>query len=203
MSDENTLNVSEWLKIAGLLREQEEEDEDTGDIFDDEAGDTDDEKPEEESSEEKTEEKTEEKAEEDTEDSEDKEDEPETKEKVDAEPTDVETFDTELDTMFADFETSAITQVENLSLSKTLLEQEKRFDVVKFADDVARVIKNFTSLIDYEKMVVNKAKVFLSDKHSEDVAELFIDILDDRHGISLEPEEPDQPVYALGAMKGE
>lgn len=197
MSDENTLNVSEWLKIAGLLREQEE-DEDTGDIFDEEGDDAGDEKSDEEPSEEETE-----KAEEDTEDSEDKEDEPEKKEKVDAEPTDIETFDTELDTMFADFETSAITQVENLSLSKTLLEQEKRFDVVKFADDVARVIKNFTSLIDYEKMVINKAKAFLSDKHSEDVSEIFIDILSDRHGISLEPEEPEQPVYALGAMKGE
>ena len=193
------LKIEEWLKIAGLLNEAEEEDED---LFGEE-GDTEEETAEDDT-EDEGEDEEESEADDDEEEKEDEEDKSEDKEEEDPpEPTDVETFDAELDAMLSSFETNAITQTESNSLAKTLLEQEKRFDVVKFTDEVARVIKNFTSLVDYEKMVINKAKSFLIDKHSEEVADIFTDMLDDRHGISLEPKEPDQPAYAQGAMSAE
>ncbi len=192
------LKIEEWLKIAGLLNEAEEEDED---LFGEE-GDTEEETAEDDT-EDEGEDEEESESDDDEEEKEDEEDKSEDKEEDPPEPTDVETFDSELDAMLSSFETSAITQTESNSLTKTLLEQEKRFDVVKFADEVARVIKNFTSLVDYEKMVINKAKSFLIDKHSEEVADIFTDMLDDRHGISLEPKEPDQPAYAQGAMSAE
>ena len=192
------LKIEEWLKIAGLLNEAEEEDED---LFGEE-GDTEEETAEDDT-EDEGEDEEESEADDDEEEKEDEEDKSEDKEEDPPEPTDVETFDAELDAMLSSFETNAITQTESNSLAKTLLEQEKRFDVVKFTDEVARVIKNFTSLVDYEKMVINKAKSFLIDKHSEEVADIFTDMLDDRHGISLEPKEPDQPAYAQGAMSAE
>lgn len=192
------LKIEEWLKIAGLLNEAEEEDED---LFGEE-GDTEEETAEDDT-EDEGEDEEESESDDDEEEKEDEEDKSEDKEEDPPEPTDVETFDAELDAMLSSFETSAITQTESNSLAKTLLEQEKRFDVVKFTDEVARVIKNFTSLVDYEKMVINKAKSFLIDKHSEEVADIFTDMLDDRHGISLEPKEPDQPAYAQGAMSAE
>ena len=192
------LKIEEWLKIAGLLNEAEEEDED---LFGEE-GDTEEETAED-NTEDEGEDEEESEADDDEEEKEDEEDKSEDKEEDPPEPTDVETFDAELDAMLSSFETNAITQTESNSLAKTLLEQEKRFDVVKFTDEVARVIKNFTSLVDYEKMVINKAKSFLIDKHSEEVADIFADMLDDRHGISLEPKEPDQPAYAQGAMSAE
>ena len=198
MSGDSMLKIEEWLKIAGLLNEAEEEDED---LFGEE-GDTEEETAEDDT-EDEGEDEEESEADDDEEEKEDEEDKSEDKEEDPPEPTDVETFDAELDAMLSSFETSAITQTESNSLAKTLLEQEKRFDVVKFTDEVARVIKNFTSLVDYEKMVINKAKSFLIDKHSEEVADIFTDMLDDRHGISLEPKEPDQPAYAQGAMSAE
>ena len=66
-------------------------------------------------------------------------------------------------------------------------------------------IKNFESLVDYEKLVVGKAEKFLSDNHSEETAKIFRDLISDRHGIDLkEPESPSDksPTYAVGAVGG-
>ena len=193
MADNNDSHtVKSWLKIAGLITE--DEDNPFADEGDDEAA-------EEETEEEGDEEEEDAEGEEGAEDEEGDEEEEEEKEEEEepAVPTDVPNFDTELNTFFSDFESSAMSQVESLSLSNTLLEQETRFDVVKFADEVARLIGNFTSLVDYEKLIIDKAQQFLTDKHDEEVAQLFVDMLADRHGISLEPEEPEAEVYAVGA----
>ena len=194
MTDNNDSHtVKSWLKIAGLITEDEDN------PFDDEGeeGAAEEEETEEEPKDEEAEEKEAE-DEEDEEEDEEEEDE-EDEDEGPAVPTDVPNFDTELNTFFSDFENSAMTQVESLSLSNVLLEQETRFDVVKFADEVARLISNFTSLVDYEKLIIDKAKQFLTDKHDEEVSQIFVDMLADRHGISLEPKEPEMPVYAVGA----
>ena len=58
-----------------------------------------------------------------------------------------------------------------------------------------RHFKNST----YEKIIVDKAESFLVDKHDEEVAQIFIDMLSDRHDISLGSEEPEIEVSAMGA----
>ena len=204
MSDksENT----EWLKIAGILSEAPE-DEEGEDIFgDDKEGDEKEEDKEESGSEEAgdSDEKDEDEPEDDSEDKEDPEKEKD-KESEEVKVDDTPTFDTEIDKILSDFEDDAIVATESKSLSKFLLEKEKRFDVVAFTDNVARVVKNFKSLVDYEKLVVSKAEKFLSDNHSEETAKVFRDLIADRHGIDLgDPESPSDksPTYAVGAVGG-
>ena len=201
----NKLENTEWLKIAGILSEAPE-DEEGEDIFgDDKEDDKKEEDKEEESKDDnESEENDEDKPEEDSEDKEDPEEEkdkPSDEIKVD----DIPTFDTEIDKILSGFEDDAIVATESKSLSKFLLEKEKRFDVVAFADNVARVVKNFKSLVDYEKLVVGKAEKFLSDNHSEETAKVFLDLIADRHGIDIEdPQSPSDksPTYAVGAVGG-
>lgn len=197
MSENNESHtIKSWLKIAGLISESskqlitEEEDEET-----EEAN----EEPEEELDleDEADADEEEEEAEAEEEPEEEAEEEPEKPEAP--VPTDVVTLDAELGTFLADFEKDALTQVESLSLSKALLEQEVRFDVVKFTDNVARLIDNFTNLVDYEKIIIDKAESFLTNNHDEEVAQIFIDMLADRHDISLDAEGSDPEIYAAGA----
>lgn len=193
-----------WLKIAGILSEAEE-DEEGEDIFGDEGGDDDAE------TEEDTAAADDEAAEEDEpEGDEDAEEEPEEEEDEEEKDEDVEvdstpTFDTELDKMFSDFEQTATITSESTSLTRFLLEKEKRFDIVAFTDDVARVINNFTSLIDYEKVVVGKAEKYLKDNHDDEAASMFKELIADRHGIDVSdpPSADDEtPVYSVGAVGG-
>jgi hypothetical protein len=201
MSSNNELyTVSSWLKMAGLVTEAQKElvteEEDEGEEELD--LDTDEEPEEDTDAADDEADPDEEEAEADEENSEKDED----KAALNVVPSDAVTFDTELDSFFTDFEGEALTQVEALSLSKVLLEKEVRFDVVKFTDDVARLISNFTSLVDYEKIIVDKAERFLADKHDEEVAQIFIDMLADRHDISLTADESEPEVYAMGAVGG-
>ena len=199
MSENNESHtIKSWLKIAGLISESskqlitEEEDEETEETN---------EEPEEELDLESEANADEE--EEEAEEAEDEEAEEEAEEKPEKPeapvPTDVVTLDAELGTFLADFEKDSLTQVESLSLSKALLEQEVRFDVVKFTDNVARLIDNFTNLVDYEKIIIDKAESFLTNNHDEEVAQIFIDMLADRHDISLDAEGSDPEIYAAGA----
>ena len=197
------LENDKWLKLAGILTE--DPDEESEDIFGDDKEEKEPEakeekEPEKEDEEESGEEGDEEGEEEPEEPEEEKED-----KKSDVEVDDTPTFDTEIDKMLSDFGDDAIVTTESTSLSKFLLEKEKRFDVVAFADNVARVVKNFQSLVDYEKLVVGKAEKFLTDNHGEETASLFRDLISDRHGIELgEPESPSDksPTYAVGAVGG-
>jgi len=197
-SSKDSHTVKGWLKIAGLITEEEE------DIFGDEESED---EPDEEEAEKKPadEEEADEGEEEDTDadDEEGEEDKADEEEAEPAVPSDVVTFDTELSTMFNDFETSALTKTEGLTLSGLLLEKEIRFDVVKFTDEVANLVKNFVSLVDYEKIVIDRAEEFLIDRHDEEVAQIFIDMLADRHGIDLSGGESEPDSYATGAMTGE
>ena len=201
MSDK--LENDKWLKLAGILSEAPD-DEEAEDIFGDD--DKEDEKPKKEDSDEKETEETEEEAEEeDSEEDKDEEEEKKSDKEGDVEVDDSPTFDTEIDKMLSGFEDDAIVASEGASLTKYLLEKEKRFDIVAFTDNVARVVKNFESLVDYEKLVVGKAEKFLSDNHSEETAKIFRDLISDRHGIDLkEPESPSDksPTYAVGAVGG-
>ena len=141
--------------------------------------------------------------------------------------------DDEISNLFLDFEKQAVAsqvaQSQNLSVAaesakyadalKSYLfegedapENAPALDIHKFTADIARLAKNYQSLLDMESLIVNKAKYFLLGKYGEEKVEDFEEILDLEHGISTKekdefssgaPEAPYPPlaVGATNAMK--
>lgn len=175
---------------------------------------------------------------EETEDEGDEEDEEkdaaeETKEKVKIEPGDEarfgKQFDLALDSILADYEMNALKsaqinkddssalELENFSgrsLSNLLFEQEEvvsevDFDVDLFSEDVARLIRNYDTLMDMESIIFNKAKEYLIIKYGKDVADAFSENLQKRFGLSFDEEIQstedieDVAPLAVGASGGE
>ena len=128
--------------------------------------------------------------------------------------------DVELNNILADFEAQAlaITQAEEPeyevvtqesftpSLSRLLFEEEEAegptLDIPTYSNNVARLIQNYQSLMDMEKMIFTKARDFLTTKYGEEMAVQFEEDLEKNHGITFDPAglEQDAPVYAVGAM---
>jgi len=146
---------------------------------------------------------------------EDAEEEPEEPEEVEVE-TSVEdkirldkNLDDELEAVFTDFETrarktAAMKAESKLSIYRLMFEQEEsdeeEFDLDRFASDTARLIKNYDTLLDMEAIIYNKAKQYLTDKYSTEVASSFKDILVNRHGIDAFEDEPESEApIAVGA----
>ena len=103
--------------------------------------------------------------------------------------------------------------MENISrtrISNFLFEQEEgdapeeppNIDVDTYAGNVARLIQNYQSLLDMEGLIFDKAKNFLVDKYGEEVAAEFEEVLDIRHGFSMERKEEPLDQYAVGAAGG-
>jgi hypothetical protein len=167
----------------------------------------------------------EEEAEEDEEGGDDPEEE-ETAEEPKVEPSSEEfetlgkTVDDELTSLFIDFEHDALKagkieqerkrQVDKLATEsrgrkgnsmKYLLYEEAAipFDMEVFVANVARLVKNYDSLLDMESIIVKKAEDFLLVNHGSDKASEMLDILDLRFGINFEdPEDLISPI-ASGA----
>ena len=183
--------------LSGLLFEQEEEE--------DPFADTD-------------EEDTEEPAEEDTADDEGAEEDT-AEEDAEEEPLDVnlddevklsKSIDHDLEALLIDFETDARKSVqfddensieieESLSLGM-LIEQddpeayEEDIDLTRFASEVARLVKNYTNLLDMEKMLVAKAREFIATRYGEKAEDDMLNILDDQHNIVIdEPASQETP----------
>ena len=98
---------------------------------------------------------------------------------------------------------SANESVDKYSI-KVLVEQEEtpNIDINNFTANVARLIMNFMDLIDVEKLLTDKASQFLASKYDNTVADEFVRILTDRHGLGqevLDSEDPVAPV-AVGAF---
>ena len=90
------------------------------------------------------------------------------------------------------------------SLRRYLLtEADDKLDVDMFASDVARLVKNYDTLLDMEAIIVNKAIQFLERNYDSDIAEEFVELLDVRHDVSVgeDPDELEQPI-AVGASGG-
>ena len=109
-------------------------------------------------------------------------------------------------------EEGTITVEEGLSL-KFLLEQEdveyeEELDLDRFTAEVARLVKNYTSLLDMEKMLVNKAREFVITRYGETAEKELLNILADKHDIEVvEPSEPpasdlDTPISAYAGQAG-
>ena len=128
--------------------------------------------------------------------------------------------DVELNNILADFEAQAlaITQAEEPEydvvalesfipkLTRLLFEEEETagpvLDIPTYSNNVARLIQNYQSLMDMEKMIFTKARAFLASKYGEELAVQFEEDLEKNHGITFDPEglEQEAPVYGVGAM---
>jgi hypothetical protein len=136
----------------------------------------------------------------------------------------VKTADDQIQHMLVDFESEAIksSQLQRQQetwyrrpLSHLLFEQEEgapdelpssEIDLEHFAQNVARLIMNYDSLLDMEALIISKAKVFLEDKYDEVTASDFEGILEDQFQIALEPYEDEaefEAPMAVGASAGE
>ena len=132
-----------------------------------------------------------------------------------------DTIDGEVNNLLADFEAEAISSAEKDAalkgesyiykkpMTKLLFEADDPvFDVGNFANNIARVIDNYQTLLDVEKMIFDKAMSFLSAKYGEQVADEFESILDSDHQISFvtgagsdsSAESDDSLPIAAGAM---
>lgn len=131
--------------------------------------------------------------------------------------------DVELNSLLADFEAQALAisqsaepEYEVISqesfipkLSTLLFEGEEAeapaLDIPTYTNNVARLIQNYQSLMDMEMMIFTKARQFLASKYGEPIAVEFEDDLEKNHGITFDPEGPEQEpaVYATGAMNAQ
>lgn len=60
-----------------------------------------------------------------------------------------------------------------------------KIDVHRFANDTARLINHYPDLLDMEKLIYNKAKVFLMAKYSKADVEEFEEIMTTQHGFEF------------------
>ena len=104
------------------------------------------------------------------------------------------------DQIFIDFETDArkskeiddTAEVSDVTESLRLgmiLEQdsyEEDIDLERFASEVARLVKNYTTLLDMEKMLVSKAREFVASRYGEVAEADLLDMLSVQHDIEIE-----------------
>ena len=111
-----------------------------------------------------------------------------------------------------DTETEAAEEVaESLHLGM-LLEQddyEKEIDLDRFTAEVARLVKNYTSLLDMEKMLVSKAREFVATRYGTEAEAELVDTLNSKHDIEIDTspvasgDEPEESTpIAVGAGTG-
>lgn len=81
-------------------------------------------------------------------------------------------------------------------------DDKPKIDIGVYADEVARLIKNYTSLVDIKKNVITQAEKYLDDafnEDSEDLKKKLKDLLRTKYQISLERRDPPGESYAVGA----
>ena len=79
---------------------------------------------------------------------------------------------------------------------------EPDIDMDSFAGDVARLIKNYMSLVDVEGNVITKAQKYLKEKYptkGQKYSDDLVSLLGRKYDIRLEPKEEPPDSYATGA----
>jgi hypothetical protein len=107
----------------------------------------------------------------------------------DADPEDLaDNIDSDIEAVLIDFEAAARKSIpDNVEESLRLIyESEDDIDMDVFAGEVARLIKNYDNLIDMEKMLVDKAKDFISSRYGDDQAVDLQDKLETQHDIEVD-----------------
>lgn len=121
-----------------------------------------------------------------------------------------DSIDQELDALFVDFEEearkSAVVNKANESIEESVYRRlfevsSEDIDLHNLAANVARLVKNYQNLIDWESVILNKAESFVNNHYGEDTARVLMDILEDEYDIgraSKEEDLPETPI-AVGA----
>ena len=119
-----------------------------------------------------------------------------------------DSIDQELDALMVDFEeearkSAAVNQDQDLIESIFLFEEASAdIDLRHFAGNIARFIKNYQNLIDWESVILNKTEAFVNNHYGEETAKALFDILEQEYDIEKDigktEEAPDAPI-AVGA----
>lgn len=75
-------------------------------------------------------------------------------------------------------------------------EDEAVIDINSFTKNVARLIMNYTSLLDIETVIINRAKNHIENNFGPGAAEEFEGILEDEFGLAIEPKDNEPRVPA-------
>ena len=120
-----------------------------------------------------------------------------------------DSIDQELNALLVDFEEEArksavVNQPEELeeTVYRRLFEAAAEdIDLNSFASNVARLVKNYQNLIDWESVILNKAESFINNHYGEDTARVLLDILEDDYDIAKQGKEEELPPapIAVGA----
>ena len=120
-----------------------------------------------------------------------------------------DSIDKELNELLIDFEAEArksavVNQPEELeeTVYRKLFEAAAEdIDLNSFAGNVARLVKNYQNLIDWESVILNKAESFINNHYGEDTARVLLDILEDDYDIAKQGKEEELPPapIAVGA----
>lgn len=119
-------------------------------------------------------------------------------------------LEAQVDMVLGDFEMDALKSAkvnEQLSFRFILNEDNDSFDVQHFANNVARLIDNYTTLLDIESAIYYRATAMLEKNYGIDVVDAFRQIMHSRHDfdfgdVRLDPIEGTAPL-ALGSGGGE
>ena len=116
-----------------------------------------------------------------------------------------DSIDQELDSLMVDFEEEAR---KSASVNKPVYESIFLFeeasadiDLRHFAGNVARFVKNYQNLIDWESVILNKAKTFVINNYGEETATALFDILEQEYDLKEDTKQEEAPAapIAVGA----
>ena len=126
-------------------------------------------------------------------------------------------IDDDLEALLVDFETEARqskkvekenTVDESRKLANLLFEEayKDEIDLERFTAELARLIKNYDTLLDMEDLILSKAKSFIIARYGEDAATEMEDSLATNHDIEIVPPKGDlkgdsEVPVAVGAGK--
>ena len=76
-------------------------------------------------------------------------------------------------------------------------------DLKHFAGNIARLVKNYSTLLDIENIILNKSYAYIQNNYGEDTVKALKDVLEQDYGIEIErneieKDEPEIPI-AVGA----
>jgi len=121
-----------------------------------------------------------------------------------------DSIDNELDALLVDFEEearkSAMVNQEEEEIAETVYRRlfevaAEDIDLRSFASNIARLVKNYQNLIDWESVILNKTESFVNNHYGEDTVRVLFDILEDEYDIAREAHQekiPETPI-AVGA----
>ena len=109
-------------------------------------------------------------------------------------------LEAQVDAMLADFENDALrsAKVNEVTLSM-LVETDVNFDVNAFAENTARLIDSYTTLLDIEAAIYYRAAAILEKNYGHDVSEAFKELMQQQHGYDFGDVRPD-PVKSAAPL---